>query len=399
VYKAIFSKENNIEDYKECPYWILSHTGKFNNKLNSRGKYIKRFIQEYKPLSVNIEFLCYVSTQKEFQSIIDEYINDSYCMNNLIRQNYGLPGVKRGPLLEEIRIHFRKKYNETVKKNFETLNKNEIVYSRGPNKKIFKTFEEFYEFIQNNIKSKKGTPFNLNWSNDKIKDRFKEYFDTHTYTKQHELEDLCRFNSCSQIMKSYWTDRGWDEDWAIQKIHELQIKNSLLSSLKMTDDRSPSQLNYWIKKGFSEKESKIKRSQFQNHGSYVSKVSINLFWPFYEKYKDVYKCYIHQKADPNSHEFGIWADSKLYCYDFTISDLKLIFEYNGLHVHPRKEQLKDKWSEWRHFYTKETADEVQSKYDKKLQAAYDKGFKVILLWDNDKIQFNTLKIEKEIKLF
>jgi hypothetical protein len=395
VYKAIFSKENLKEEYKKSPYWILSHTGIFDGKLHSRGKYIKSFLKDYQPLNIKIEFIKYVSSEKEFQEVINQNISDKYCMNNLIRKNYG-KNAKRGPLSEDARKKFNESYKRTKQINFDNLKSSELVFSIGKNKKIFKFFDEFYDFVKKEIKPRKKEKFNLNWDNEKIKEKFLVYFNNNKYTTRRKLENLCRFDSFSQMTEKYWLDRGWDINYAKQKISEIQSYFSFKSVKSMTDDRFPTQLKYWLKKGFSEDDAKKKRSEFQNRGSYVSQTSLKLFFPFYQKYKNVYSCYIHQKADSSSHEFGIWADNKLYCYDFTIKELGLIFEFNGLHVHPKKEKLKEKWSEWRHYYTKETADEIQEKYDKKLRAAHDKNFSVIQLWEDEKD--NQLKIKEAIAL-
>jgi ribosomal protein S17E len=314
-------------------------------------------------------------------------------MNNLERKGYGRNKNKL-KWSDEKKAKFIKKYHETKeKKNKEhEQHLGKLIYF----KKKYHTFDEFFAYAQT-VKLRNKNVFNLNWKSDKIIKRFKDYFNENCITSQHKIENLCRFSSGSNLTLQYWIDRGWEQDFALKQISIAQQEHSFQSVKKMTNDRIPSQINYWIKKGFTKEEALIKRSEFQNRGSYVSKSSLNLFWPFYQQYKDLYTCYIHQKADPNSHEFGLWdkQNHKLYCYDFTIKELHLIFEYNGLHVHPNKEKLKEKWDEWRHYYTKETADEIQEKYDRKLQIAYNNNFKVIQLWESDRN--NALKIKDGIQ--
>lgn len=89
----------------------------------------------------------------------------------------------------------------------------------------------------------------------------------------------------------------------------------------------------------------------------------------------------------NSFEYKIEDNEKLHSYDYTILPLKLIFEYNGHHVHPSAEKLGEKWNEWKSPWTKETADEVRLKDLRKIEAAQNAGFTVVVIWDfEDKLE-------------
>jgi len=84
----------------------------------------------------------------------------------------------------------------------------------------------------------------------------------------------------------------------------------------------------------------------------------------------------------NSFEFKIDYNNKLFSYDYTILSLKLIFEYNGSHVHPSKEKLSDKeWNTWKSPWTNESADEKFKIDKRKIKVAENKGFTVIEIWD------------------
>ena len=61
--------------------------------------------------------------------------------------------------------------------------------------------------------------------------------------------------------------------------------------------------------------------------------------------------------------------NKVYSYDYTILPLKLIFEFNGNHVHPSKELLGEKWNTWKCAWTGETADEKHSMDMEKISIA------------------------------
>jgi len=83
----------------------------------------------------------------------------------------------------------------------------------------------------------------------------------------------------------------------------------------------------------------------------------------------------------NSFEYKIENNNRLYSYDYTILPLKLIFEFNGNHVHPSKEKLGDKWNEWRNAWTGENADTRLAQDLEKISIAENKGFDVIEIWD------------------
>ena len=123
---------------------------------------------------------------------------------------------------------------------------------------------------------------------------------------------------------------------------------------------------------------------------------MRLFTPFYEKLKDKFSCYL---GIGKQKEFFIWSekDKCIYSYDFTIKELKLIFEYQGEHIHPNLNWTKEKWNNWRQAFTKETADEVQEKYNKKIQLANEAGFRVVQLWSSSSFEENSKIISETLQ--
>ena len=83
----------------------------------------------------------------------------------------------------------------------------------------------------------------------------------------------------------------------------------------------------------------------------------------------------------NSFEFKIEKGEKLYSYDYTILPLKLIFEFNGSHVHPSKEKLGEAWNTWKNAWTGEDADTKYAQDQYKIKIAEKEGFTVIEIWD------------------
>ncbi len=77
-------------------------------------------------------------------------------------------------------------------------------------------------------------------------------------------------------------------------------------------------------------------------------------------------------------------NESIYFYDFTVKNINLIIEYNGIHVHPVDENnLK-----WRHAYTNENASLVKKKDNHKINIAKNKGFNIIEIWSDHAFEEN-----------
>lgn len=77
-------------------------------------------------------------------------------------------------------------------------------------------------------------------------------------------------------------------------------------------------------------------------------------------------------------EYFINHKGKFWKYDFTILELKIIIEYNGIHVHPR-----DDFDErWIHPFTKETKQQRLAHDKQKHDAAVANGFTVLYVWND-----------------
>lgn len=71
-------------------------------------------------------------------------------------------------------------------------------------------------------------------------------------------------------------------------------------------------------------------------------------------------------------EYFIYCNNKIFWYDFTIPELKIIIEYNGIIFHPRN---KDTWVST----VEESINKDRNKYD----VATSKGFTVLYVWENE----------------
>ena len=253
--------------------------------------------------------------------------------------------------------------------------------------------------------------------------------------------------STSIYQKNFWIDRGWSEEDTINRVRVLQSNNGFKFSKKLKDNPNcrvtSTQLKWWLNKGYTKEEAerllsnrqktfskkiciekygeinglkvfkkrqvqwrksidskyhKHTQDQWRIKGAYVSKTSLDLFTPFYEKYKNIYTCYLG--LGKNEKEYFIWNKKlrRIFSYDFTIKELGLIFEYQGEHVHPNPEWPKEKWDNWKSAFSKQSADEVYNLYKQKILTAEQSGFKVIQIWESNSLIENQKIIDDEIAI-
>lgn len=111
------------------------------------------------------------------------------------------------------------------------------------------------------------------------------------------------------------------------------------------------------------KEVLIKRTKFNKRYSNKSK-------KYFEKIINLLNLNLtYLYAD---FEYFIYKDNKIYWYDLTIPELKIIIEYNGVIFHPRK---KDNW-------VSTIADSIK-RDNLKHEAALSNGFTVLYVWENE----------------
>jgi hypothetical protein len=89
------------------------------------------------------------------------------------------------------------------------------------------------------------------------------------------------------------------------------------------------------------------------------------------------------------NEFRIKNDyGKWVCFDYTIKELNLIIEYHGEHCHPNINLSLNDWNNWKHYFSKESADIVFDRDIKHKKLAESKGFKYVVLWHSTRIKDN-----------
>ncbi len=252
-----------------------------------------------------------------------------------------------------------------------------------------------------------------------------------------DIEANMKIKLMKPVYLEYWLNKGYTEEEAI-----LQIEGQKLVSLRgciarfgetegtkiwgeretkrsEAGKKGSASLEYWLNKGYSEKEAIKMRSERQktfskekciekygkeeglkvfterqnkwqkelsNGGNLkmgYSKISQELFYELLKEYKIDYKNKIHfathnqeLKLNRNILEGGIWV------YDFTDIKNKKIIEYNGddYHGNPLKYEASDFPNPFRKTIT---AQEIWDKDKRKIALAEEHGYEVLTIWDSE----------------
>jgi hypothetical protein len=219
------------------------------------------------------------------------------------------------------------------------------------------------------------------WFDDISNNPFSKSF----YTKQgmSEKEAIDKIKSKNHNCKEYWISLGFNEVEAQEKASTSADTNSLKAKVRRHG-----------KNGLLKYKSTCKQmSRSWTHksmGHYnlgTSKSASNLFLAL--SIYSTHKCYFKSAIDKNTKEWFLSDKESICFYDFTIPELKLIIEFNGEHVHPRKDRMStQQFSNWKHAFTKESAEEVFKKDQNKVLKATNLGYNVLILWSKDEFDFN-----------
>lgn len=136
---------------------------------------------------------------------------------------------------------------------------------------------------------------------------------------------------------------------------------------------------------------KIKEALSKRPTSYSSKESKLVFERLLNQIKDYGRVYCSHL----NREFFLKEDNRIYLYDLTFRDLKLIVEYQGVAFHPK---LRDDTNFKVVF---ESMGSVQDIWDKDLlkrKLAESNGFKVMYIWSDDVENGLSLVLEEINKL-
>jgi hypothetical protein len=235
--------------------------------------------------------------------------------------------------------------------------------------------------------------------------------------------------------KNTWIARGLTETEAIEKVKEIQSRNSRKRHLKATPNsyrNIPQCLEYWLGRGYDADSAEIQRQEFVNKhkisyanmiikhgeeagyklvkeahekrkqscllkysqtafGKRISKRSMKFLIPLYRKCRklgisknDIYWGLGHCK------EYAMHDNGKNYFYDFVIKSLKIAIEYNGTYWHPREDLC------WRQCNM--SKEEALASDLRKQELLKNLGYDVIVVWsdcDNDDKRTEIFEIIKK----
>lgn len=204
----------------------------------------------------------------------------------------------------------------------------------------------------------------------------------------------------SVFTKNYWVNKGLSEDESENMRKKFHYENLNTSTVE-----------FWINKGLSEDEAKLKVEEIYNKRGVkfrsASKASLKIFTPVINYFKD--SGLVFKIGVKNNKEYAIYNknDKKLYYYDFTIPELKLIFEYHGEKYHPHHSlQTNEELLNWvtinvNKYAGGETGEkfngiQVRERDILKERLAIDNGFKYYVIWSSDDKNEATNKIIKII---
>lgn len=248
--------------------------------------------------------------------------------------------------------------------------------------------------------------------------------------KYGEKEGLKRYEEFNQRKKEknkttldYWLKEGYTLEDAIKKRSEYQVhfskekcieKYGLEEGIKIFNKRQEKWLNTlnsktheekiiinmkknifslegYLLRGYDEKTAKsLLESRLLKRKSFFSNESID----FLKEYFDLDEWVYGSKG-----EWFLWDEElkKHFFYDFVNVKKKVIIEYHGSTFHPNKKVLNEQeWIEWRHPFTKETADQKYDFDQYKKRLALKHGFLIFEIYSNDSLD-DKIKIIEEIK--
>lgn len=222
----------------------------------------------------------------------------------------------------------------------------------------------------------------------------------------------------SYFSKEYWIKRGYSEEDAINKVADIQSKNSKKRNPDSYKQHSIRCVEYWINKGYSEEDAIeiIKNNQatfslnkciekygeilgkqifterqinwqttLHNNGNLhvgYSKVSQILFDTLIEYYKKSDISYIYYGTHNKEYSIYDYNNKKLFVYDFTDTLNKKIIEFNGNIFHANPKLFNE--NDTPHPFNKtKLAKDIWARDNQKIELAKSNGFDVLTIWEDD----------------
>ena len=196
------------------------------------------------------------------------------------------------------------------------------------------------------------------------------------------------YNSVRRV--EYWVKKGFTIEESKIKVSGVQNTFSLKKFVEKNGDEEG-------KKIFTERQKKWQESLYKNGNlkSGYSKVSQDLFFDLLKYYENVEELNYVMFAKKGG-EFILTSDDGFYRYDFTDLLNKKIIEYNGdnYHANPDTFIITDTPNPFR---KNVTSEDIWKKDDVKLKLANKHKFDVLVIWDSEYKKDKEKVIKKCIK--
>jgi hypothetical protein len=202
-----------------------------------------------------------------------------------------------------------------------------------------------------------------------------------TIGKEKYNEFISKMNTNTE----YWIKRGYTLVEAKEIIRKLCYDIMINNLDKIGKSLAKCIKKYGEIKGYEHYRNWLKNNQskyFKN----ASKISLKYWTPLIEYAKSLKISKYNYGVEGNA-EFFLTdiKNGKSYFYDLVFPELKLIFEYNGEHVHPNKEKLSEtQWNNWRLPWDATITADIKYLQDtNKKDFAEINGFKIVYIWSSD----------------
>ncbi len=197
---------------------------------------------------------------------------------------------------------------------------------------------------------------------------------------EQQIERKSKAHTLSGYIDRYGIEEGTQKYKARQEKYIKTWKEKSSEELALINRKKSTSLEafrnkYGDEEGFVRYQKCIEKRRYR-----ASKTSLQVFVPLYEwllqqgvEDREIWFGY------KNKSEYFLSDGSTFYSYDFCVPRLKLIYEFNGTCFHPKSAD-DDKWS--MPYNTNITAAEKFAFDQTKNQFAIDRGFEVIVLWED-----------------
>lgn len=241
--------------------------------------------------------------------------------------------------------------------------------------------------------------------------------------------------------KEFWLKKGYSEEDAIAKVNEKMenMRNAFKKALKENPEKykgfNPTQLEYWLKKGYSEKDAKTKLKERQTTFTLekcIKKYGEEAGTLIYEERQRNWSAKIEAKyrngefskmPKPSENGTPISGAEKIFIdaihekytfkedvYDYTTSQFMIrhsngayyydlcyknkIVEFNGDYWHCNPQIYEENYF---HLLKNSSAKEIWEYDERKIKFANDKGYEVLVIWENEFNKNPKTTIEKVIQ--